>query len=805
MFASPAAETLRSAVRRLRRAPGFSLLAILLLATGIGAVTVVYSLVHGILIRPLPYPAPGRLVGFEAVNHAKSVVQPALSIADFRDFRKRQHALEMLGAYRPDFATLQRPGEPPVQLSAALVTEDFFRTLGVRPLRGRTFRPGEFSVAAPRTVVLSHAVWAGRFDGDPDIVGRVVTLGGQPTTVIGVMPASFREPAFVDVWLPFPVEAPENFARDSRYWTTIGRLAPGATLGQVRAETAAIAADLARQYPDTDRGWTITAARLHELRVHGVRTSLWVLLAATGLLLLVSCLNLANLQLARGLRRTGEMALRQVLGATRRRLLGQILWESVLLGLPGGLAGVGLAWVAVRVFAARVPPTLVPRTQELGIDGPVLLVAAAASLAAGALAGLLPALQAARADAGAWLKEGTARTGVGRGVRRSLSLMVAVQIAVTFVVLTGATLLWRSLTALGRTRPGFTVAGLYLLRAAPAPSQYETNLDLARYYERLVRAAESVPGVTAAAVDASAPLAGITLQFPYAPVGAAEDAAKPEAVYHFISPDFLAATGLPLRRGRALDARDDEHRAPVALVNERLARLLSPDRPVVGRRLRLVPWMGDRPVEIVGVVGDACQANLTDPPPAQLYLAQRQFPWFFSTLLVRVAPGRALPVAALRQALHRADPSLPVTWTPLREAIARTTAQPRLLSLMFAVLGGATLAFALFGLYACTSFLVAQRTAEFGLRMALGADPARVMAEVLRGAGRLVAAGLLAGAAGAAAFGDLLRSQLHGVGAHDPRTLLATGAVLAVAGLAAALGPAVRAGRVPPAEALRKI
>jgi len=795
---------LRSALRHLCRTPGFAATAVALLATGVGAVTLVYSVVNGILLRPLPYLRPAELVGFQAANLGKSIVQPATSVADFRDLFARKQSLAALGAYRPDFATWQRPGEAPVQLAAALVTEEFFAVLGATPLQGRVFGATEFSISAPRGLVLSYAAWQRRFAGDPAVVGRVITVNDQPHTILGIMPESLREPAFVELWLPFPVEAGENLARDSRYWVAIGRLARGAALAGVQAEASAIAADLSRQFPDTNRNWTLQARPLHDLRVSGVRGGLVVLLAATGLLLLVACSNLGSLLLARGLRRLDEMAIRQALGATGGRLLSQVLLENILTGLVGGSLGALAAVGVVRLVVNRIPPQLVPRAHEVTVDGGVMLVAVATSVLAGLLAGALPAWQASRAGIGAVLKESGTRTGPGVGARRMQRWFVVAQVALTFVVLTGALQLGRSLLALQAVDPGFRPAQIYYLNAAPAPSQFDTNLDLARYFETLVEAARTVPGIETAAVDASAPLAAITLRFPYSVVGEAREAsAGNEAVFHPVSDGFFTTLNLPLRAGRLFTPSDDEKGRAVVVVNESLARRLAPGGNALGVRLRLVPWLSQKEHEVVGIVANTRQENLADAPPPQLYVPQRQAPWFFSTLLVRVRGSQALPAAALRTALGRVDGALAAEFRSLDQAIANTAVQSRLLSRLFAVLGALALALTLFGVYASLAFAVAQRTREFGLRMALGASPGSVVELMAREVGGLLALGLVAGAAGALALGGTLRSLLFGVTANDPFTLVAVGVVLTVAALAAAAVPSWRAALIPPATALR--
>ncbi len=553
-----------------------------------------------------------------------------------------------------------------------------------------------------------------------------------------------------------------------------------------------------------NRNWTLRVSPLHELRVAGLGRGLLLLLGATALLLLVACSNLANLLLARGLRRLDEMAIRQALGASASRLLVQVLIENALLGLAGGALGVAGAVAVVVLVVNRLPPYLVPRANEVSVDGGVLLVAVAVSLVAGLLAGALPAWQAARAEIGAVMKENGARTGPGVGMRQLQRGLVVAQVALTFVVLAGAALLGRSLSKLQDVDPGFRPANVLMLRAAPSPSQYETMLDLARYFERLVDAVREVPGVEAAAIDASAPLAGVTLRFPYWVVGEpAESNAGNEAVHNSVTEGFFAAIGLRAVSGRLFTLSDDERGKPVIVVNEALARRLVPGGNALGVRLRLVPWLSQSEHEVVGIVRDVRQENLTDAPPLQYYVPQRQAPWFFTTLLVRVREGQTPPLMALRTALGRADPGLPVEFRTLEDAIAGTALPARMASRLFGALGLLAFALTLFGVYANLAFAVAQRTREFGLRLALGATPGTVVAQMAGEAGRLLAVGLALGGAGAWALGGALRNRIPGVGTHDPLLLLGVGAALALAALAAAAWPTWRAAMVPPATALR--
>lgn len=795
---------LRHAGLHLRRSPGFTVFAVLVLGLGIGAVTLVYSATRGILLRPLPFGVPEQLVGVQAVNAGKGIVQPAISAGDFRDLAQRQTVFSSFGACRPDFATWKPEGRAPVQLVAALVTEDFLATLQVHAFRGRVFSREDYTGAS--VVVLSYQVWQGRFASDPEIVGRTIVLNEQLHTVIGIMPAEAREPAFVDLWLPFPPESPEYFARDSHYWVAVGRLAPGRSAAAADAQLRGIADDLAREHVATNRGWSVRVDGLHELRVGHLRGSLQLLLAATACLLVVTCCNLASLLLARGLKRLDEVAVRLALGASRARICTQILCEHALIGLAGGALGAGLAHAGVRLLVNRLPSELIPRVNEVSVDAGVLALTATLSLAAGLAAGALPAWQAGRTSLTAALGEGSARTGVGAGTRRWQRTLVAIQVAVTCVVLAAGGTLARSFWRLQQTDFGFRAEGVFLLRATPPITRFENNGDMARYFDRLVETAAGVIGVESAAVDCSAPLGGITLHFPYQVVGDSVDqTGASEAVFNAVSPGLREVLGLRLVSGRWLDAHDHETGAPVVVINEALARRLASTGPVLGRQISLVPWLSPRPHEVVGVVGDVRQENLADVPPPQVYVPQRQAPWFFSTLLVRVAGERPLPAAALRDALQRVDPGLAVEFRAHRETVDATLLQPRLLGGLFMGLGAGALLATLFGVYAVLRFAVAQRLREFGVRLALGATPAGITRLVVRETAVVVAFGLLLGVPAAMALHQALRHQIPMTLAEAPLALGVGALLLALASLGAALGPAWQAARLAPAAALRRM
>jgi putative ABC transport system permease protein len=792
-----------SALRQLRRAPRFAVLAVAMLALGIGVNVAVFSIFQTIVLRPLPYGEPGRLVGFSAINGAKALRQPALSIADFRDFHERNTTFENLAAYRPDFVGYAPASADPVQLVGGLVTEEFFPVFRVAPLLGRHFRAEEFTGGAAPTALISFNAWRRHFAQDPAVIGRTVTLNEQPTTIVGVMPAEFREPDFVEVWLPFSPEAPENLARDSRYWTTVGRLKSGATLASAQTEAGATAAALEGAYPSTNRGWTVALQPLREMRTGGVRNSLRLLVGAVGLVLLVACVNLANLMLARGVARMPELAVHLALGATSGALARRVLIESLLLALTGGLLGSGLVAAGLPLLARQLPPGLVPRAHEIGVNGAALAFALGASVVTGVVFGSLPAWQVRRANVNELLKAGGARSQAGGFASRAQSGLIIGQVALTLVVLAGAGLLMKSLLQLNRADPGFDPRHLLTLRIAPGQGKWSDFTALSLYYERILGELRRVPGVEAVSLNSSAPLTGITLRYPFWVQGRPRaEGNSDEAVFNSIEPDYFRALRIPLHAGRAFDARDDEKGAAVCIINAALARRLFPQGNPLGQRLQMVPWLNRRHREIIGVVGDVKQETQADAPTPQVYVPLRQSPWFFATVLVR-ANGSVTP-AALTAAVRRADPGLTMSIRSMDEAIARTAAQPRLRAALFGVFGAIALGLSAFGIYASMAFTVGQRSREIGVRLALGASPADILRWVLGRAGRLTAWGVALGLAGAAAFAQLLRGLLYGVAPADPLVLATLAVFLPLVALAATFVPAWQASRLNPTQALQQ-
>lgn len=795
---------LAAALRSLRRAPGFTALALAMLALGIGANVAIYSIFQSIVLNPLPYPDSTHLVGWSSRNAAKALTMPALSLTDFRDHAARAQSYRALGAYRPDFVSYVPPGGDPVQLVAALTTEQFFPVFGLPPLRGRLFREEEFSAGAPRTAVLSHAAWQRHFAGHGDVVGSVVMFNDEPTTIIGIVPADFREPEFVEVWLPFPREAPENLARDSRFWSTVGRLRDSVTLQQAEAEARASADALAAEYPSTNKGWSVALRPLLEQRVGPLRGSLLLLIGAVGLVLLVACVNLANLLLARGVRRLPELAVRLALGATPGSLARSVLLESLLLAGVGGILGSLLVAVSLPVLTAQLPPGLVPRSHAIDVDGSALWFALGVSLLTGLVFGLLPALQVLRSEVHDALKSGSARGGASRLVSRVQSALVAGQVALTLVVLTGAALLTKSLLQLQHTNPGFDARDVLAVRLAPPSSRWNDFDELARYYERMIAAAHAVPGVESAAVANSAPLTGITLRYPFWVQGRPrEEGNADDAVFNSISADFFHTLRIPLLEGRFFNERDESSAPKVCIINQALARKLFPGESALGKRLRFLPWLARDYREVIGVVGDVKQESLADPATTQIYVPQAQSAWFFTTLLVRVRGGAAA-TAAVQAALRTVDPTLTMSMRSMEENLARTATLPRLRTQLFGLFGAIALGLSAFGIHASVAFTVNQRVREFGVRMAFGATPGRILGEVLGRSGRLGLAGVAAGLGGAVALGQLLQGLLYGVAPADPWTLAGLTLFLPCVALLAGIFPALRAARLNPAQALQQ-
>ncbi|HEX3273958.1 MAG TPA: ABC transporter permease [Gemmatimonadales bacterium] len=795
-------QDIRYALRSLRQHPVFALTAMLTLALGIGANTAIFSAVDGVLLRPLPFRQPDRVIRIWGLH--PTIGRESASLPDFLDWRAQAPAFASMSALANTRFTLGGTGEPEM-IRGAMVTAEFFRTLGVEPVRGRGFLPGEDTRAAPPVVVLGETLWHRRFAGDPAIVGRAIQLNGKPYTVVGIVPATARIQGPVDAWTPYAIDT--VLGRRSDFLHVIGRLAPGASLDRARDELRTVARHLAQQYPESNTSWSVELLPLRDAMVGDVRPALLLFMLAVGLVLLIACANVANLMLARAVAREQEMAIRTALGASRRRLLRQLLTESVLLALAGG--GLGVILAAWAVQALNAAPGLLPRAEDIGIDGRVLAFALLLSLATGLGFGLLPAARVAAGALGGGLREGGRAIAGGRGIRRIRSGLVLAEVALAFVLLVGAGLLLRSFDRLTRVEPGFRPDGLVTGRLLLPGRTYAEEPRQAAFLARAEAALAALPGVGSAAVVSDAPLGdsppyvAVSLQGRPAPApGVVQDVELFSA-----TASYFGTLGIPLLEGRLFETTDRAETPLVAVVNRAMVHRYFQDRSPLGQRLTF-----DEPTDtaarwitVVGVVGDIHHAGLSEPPYPQLYLSVAQSPGRWMVLVARSAGRNAEALApAMRRLVSSLDPNLALSdVSTMEQRIAAVTMWPRLSAVVLGGFAGTALLLAAIGIYGVVSYGVLQRTREVGVRMALGAGARTVLAMVLRQGMVPVAIGLVAGMIGAWAGARLLRRLLFEVGVADPLTFLTVTVFMSTTAALACYVPARRAARSDPVAALR--
>jgi len=791
-------QDLHFALRALRRSPGFALVAVLTLALGVGANTAIFSVVNGVLLRPLPLREPERLVAVgEAAQGGGPRDYSVTSPGSFFDWQRQVRSLRIAG-FTGSEGTVTGRGEPE-RLVGANTVGGLFEVLGVRPLLGRTVELSDEDPAAERVIVLSHATWQRLFGGDRGAVGRTLTVNGTPRTIVGVMPPSFRFPdGATEFWVPSRFEPEFRANRDQYFIQVVGRLAPGATLDGARAELATVAERLRRDWPLYNGELGIVAFPLQETIVEGVRTRLLVLMGAVAFVLLITCANLGNLLLARSAGRRREIAVRRALGAGQGRIARQLLTESVVLALAGGAAGllVGRAFLALLLAAQAT--TNLPRADEIALDTRVLLFTLGVSLAAGLLFGSLPVWQLGRARSSEALREGT-RGSVGQQwARRAL---VVSELALAMVLLTGAGLLLRSFALLQRVDPGFRADRVLTFDVA------QRRDGGAHFFPASVERIRALPGVRSAAVVSQLPVTGRGIGAWFNRLDRPAGTEKPNGeAYRVVSPEYFATIGLPLKRGRLLGDGDRRESAAV-VINEALARKYYPNEDPVGKEVYLgAPdnRLFDRGT-IVGVVGDTRDAGLGADPLPTVYIPLAVMPdWPAFSYVVRTAGEPAAVAAAARDAIRALDPNLPVRNVRTIDAVlAESVAPSRWSTTLLGVFAAVALVMAALGVFGVLSFLVTQRTRELGIRIALGAAPAAVRRMVVGQGLGLVAAGLALGLLGAVALTRLMKSLLYEVSPTDPLTYAGVAAVLvAIAALASWL-PARRATRVDPVVALR--
>jgi putative ABC transport system permease protein len=786
----------RYAVRSLRKNPGFSAVTVLTLALGIGASTGMFTLVNSILLRPLDYPRPERLVvlwEWSPGGDERNVVSPR----SFFAWREQAKSFAGLAATWDRLQNVTGGGEAE-QLRAKATTGSFFSVLGARAQLGRTYRDGEEEAAV---AVLGHRLWRRRFGGDPAVVGRTITLDGQARTVVGVMPADFPSVGTrADLWVPVRL-SPETQGRTLQ---VVGRLRPGTTLEEARREMSAIGRRLAERYPASHTGWGVTLVPMHEQVTGDVRPALLVLLGAVGLLLLIACANVANLLLGRAAVRRKEMAVRLSLGATRARLIRQTLTESLVLAGGAGLLGLGLAVWGTGALVRLLPPDLaLPRLDEVRIDGRVLGFALGVSLLTGVLFGITPALFGSAVKLAQTLRE-TAR-GTTRGRSRIRKALVVVEVALAVVLLVGAGLLGRSLQRLLEVDTGVRPGQVLTMRLWLSGPQYQEAAPLRSFMARLLPRLEALPGARSAGAEHHLPLTGDRLGHGFhradrPPPGEGE---RLSTHIRAVAGDYFTTMGIPLLRGRAFAARDHADAPPVAVVNEELARRYFPGEDPIGKRVRY-EWSDTLSVEIVGVVGSVREMGPREEPAPAIYRPYAQMPTPRVALVIRAAGDPLALAAAAAAAVREIDPAQPVAEVrTMEEVAAATVARPRLNLYLLGGFAAMALLLAALGLYGVVSYSVTQRSQEIGVRIALGARPGHVLRLVVREGMRLTVLGLLIGLGAALAATHVMESLLFGVSATDPLTLAGVSAFVAAVALLASYLPAFRATRLDPMAALR--
>jgi predicted permease len=801
----------RVAIRALRRSPGFTLVAVLCLALGLGANVAIFTVIDGVLLQPLPYREPGRLVRVFDVNAKSSIFTGSFSPQDFDDLvRDGSATYASVGAYwfTPGLTGMNLTGTgAPERIGDALVSADFFRTMGVRAALGRTLRPEENVPGADRVVVLSDGFWRRRFGGDPQVIGRTLTLEGQPFTVVGVMPPSFRFPAGdPDLWAPLSLVGDDDIPhiRSLRWMEVVARLQPGISVDRAQAQTSALLARLESAYPKSNEGWgSAHVLTLHDAVAGDVRPALLVLLAAVALVLLIACANLANLLLTRGAARARELAVRSALGAGHGRLVRQLLTESVILALAGGVLGLLIGEWGVQALLA-MGGSSIPRAEMIRPEARVVIFALLISLFTALLFGLLPALRVARTDFHL-LRDGGRAGSAGRERRRVRSALVVAETALAMLLLAGAGLMMKSFWTLSHVNPGFNAERVLSFRiTAPDAAGGDQEQWLAhqkaerdQIFERLA----GLPGVTAVGGSKTLPLHGGGEPYEFSiPGRTSASLILPKSGAYIVTPGYFQALGFPLVRGRGFTDADRPPAPLVVVVNQAFAREYWPNDDALGKTLRF----GDTDVPIVGVAGDVRNDGLAAASATAVYVPATTF--FRSTLNVFVrTTGDPLRLAqAAQRAIWEIDPQLPISdVTTLQRVVTDTVARPRFFTLLVGLFGGLALLLAAIGMYGVISYTVRQRTHEIGIRMALGARTTNVLGMVMRDAMALTGTGLVLGLAGALLLTRFLASQLYGVAPTDAATLAAMAAVLCAVALLASWIPARRATRVDPLVALR--
>lgn len=804
-------QDLKYALRMLTKNPGFTVVALVTLAVGIGANTAIFSLVNAVLLQPLPYKNPQRLVMLRVTEPSGPGNLYPASGPDFTDWVKQNRVFSSIAAGTGAEAALTglAGSAQPVQLQGFEVTPSIFNLLGVKPLLGRTFSSDEGPTGHDQVVILSYGLWQQAFGGNRSIVGKTITLNGKPYDVIGVMPRSLKFPQFYgmkpEFWFPLNFQQPGYRKYRGNHWLwVIARMKDGVTLAGAQADMATVSRNLARQYPHDDTGVNAKVLNLHDQITRTVRPALWVLFAAVGFLLLIACANIANLLLAKAIGRRREIAVRLAVGSGRARLARQLLTESVLLFLLGGVAGLVVGWAALRILLYAAPTGYVPGIMQIHLGGWVFAFTFAAALLTGVFAGLVPAIQTSNPDLHSALKEGGRAASAPH--RRSRSALTAVEIGLAIVMLIGAGLALKSLVRLLGVQPGFDPHHVLKAQIALPDSRYPKDPQVTAFFEQLLDRVRALPGVESASVATQLPLQGGSNGVVYIegqPLPK-DMWSSPLVEWCTVMPGYFRTLHIPLLRGRDFSAHDGPKSTKVAIINQRMARLFWPHQNPVGKRFTQNYQKPDW-ITVVGVAGDVREYGLSEPAVPEAYFPELQSADSFQNLVVRTSTPPLSEAPALRSAVRSLDSQLPISKvSTLDQIVSNSSQQQQFIALLLGLFAAAALVLAAVGIYGVISYSVAQRTHEIGVRIALGAQPWDVLRQVLREGLILALAGVGGGIVAAFALTRLMAGLLYGVKPVDLGTFVTVPIVLFGVALAACYIPGRRAAKVDPMVALRE-
>jgi predicted permease len=808
------AENIRFAFRLLRKSPGFAFVAVVIMALGIGANTAIFSVVHGVLLEPLPFRDADHLVQLWHVPPQSSfpgMTRFSVSAANFLDWQKQNHVFEKMALYGGAGYDITGAGKPQ-SIRASTVSADFFSVLGVQPLYGRVFFPQEDRPGSNRVVILSYKLWQARYASDPKVIGQSISLDGQPYMIVGVMGPKMTKPDFAQLWTPLALTGKEAAVRGEHHFLSIARLKPGVTLAAAQAEMNTISQRLEQAYPEDDKGWGAFVHSLREETVGAVRPALLMMLGAVAFVLLIACANVANLILARTFARRKEMAIRSAMGATRSRIIQQLLSESLIISVFGAALGLVAAHFGIELLLKFFADKL-PRMADIGLNGPVLLFTFSLSIVTGILSGLLPAWSMMKGDVNEALKQGLGRTDADAGNSKTRSALVAVEVALSLVLLIGAGLMVRSLWKLQTIDPGFDQHNALTLTVLVPKHRFTEPMQEAQFFDQVLQRVRSLPGVESVGAVDDLPLAGGSNQ-PVAVTGrpAAAMSEQPEVSVRVATPGYIETMHIPLLQGRNISAADTADSAAVVVVSQAMAKQLWPNESAVGRHLKL-SFYPDKDREVVGVVGDVKQDGLNSSAGiATLYWPLTQVtgsplgPWRARplSLVVRTTTPPQTLASAVTGAVAQVDKDVPVDGVlTLEDFVGQSLTQHSFNMQLLTIFGMLALVLSAIGIYSVLAYSVKRRMGEIGLRLAFGATASDVGRLVIVQGMKPTLAGIGIGLAAAFALGRLATSLIYGVSSRDLVTFLAVTMMLILVSFVASLIPAIRAARVDPLVVLR--